>query len=319
MRMTVIVQGRLAFAAHRAAAARGGENGLQIMTVTQLAARLAGGFLHQVTGEELEFAVARALDAGGFEDIEIRPTSTRDDPRRRSDVESDMERGLSSRRCAPGSGPDARSRTARGPRARFSPRRRALAGCSPRRERARMQWGSALLGPVSIAGVHFIEPVWHPLIHELCAMVPVVWIAPPGADAAWFRGDVKTATGVTATPVQVTCADSRHEVLEAFRCARALIASGQARPKAIAICGVTTDEWDEHVIALTEETGLPVCFPHGRPCLGTADGQRCAALADVLLHGLSQARVRRLFLSQQASERRSTRCRATGCACRAAP
>ena len=70
MRMTVIVQGRLAFAAHRAAAARGGENGLQIMTVTQLAARLAGGFLHQVAGEELEFAVARALDAGGFEDIE---------------------------------------------------------------------------------------------------------------------------------------------------------------------------------------------------------------------------------------------------------
>ena len=175
----------------------------------------------------------------------------------------------------------------------FSPVARACRLLSATK-RARMQWGSALLGPVSIAGVHFIEPVWHPLIHELCAMVPVVWIAPPGADAAWFRGDVKTSTGVTATPVQVTCADSRHEVLEAFRCARALIASGQARPKAIAICGVTTDEWDEHVIALTEETGLPVCFPRGRPCLGTADRQRCAALADVLHHGLSQARVRRL-------------------------
>src|SRR5579859_634653 len=60
----------LAFAARRATAARDGENGLQIMTATQLAARLAGGFLHQVTAEELEFVVARALDAGGFEDIE---------------------------------------------------------------------------------------------------------------------------------------------------------------------------------------------------------------------------------------------------------
>ncbi len=67
---TVIIQGRLAFAARRAAAAHAGDNGLQIRTVPQLAARLAGGFLHQVTGEELEFAVARALDAGGFEDIE---------------------------------------------------------------------------------------------------------------------------------------------------------------------------------------------------------------------------------------------------------
>jgi hypothetical protein len=70
MRRAVIVQGGLAFATRRAAAARDGENGLQIMTATQLAASLAGGFLHQVTGEELEFLVARALEAGGFEEIE---------------------------------------------------------------------------------------------------------------------------------------------------------------------------------------------------------------------------------------------------------
>ena len=63
IRRTVIVQGALAFAARRVAAALGGENGLQIMTVTQSAARLAGGFVHQVTGEDLKFAVARALDA----------------------------------------------------------------------------------------------------------------------------------------------------------------------------------------------------------------------------------------------------------------
>jgi len=70
--------------------------------------------------------------------------------------------------------------------------------------------------------------------------------------------------------------------------------AGRAEPRDIAICGVSTDEWDEYIVALAQETELPVSFPHGRPCLGTADGQRCAAVADVLLHGLSQARVRRL-------------------------
>ena len=295
MRRTIIVQGRLAFAAHRAAAARDGENGLQIMTVTQLAARLAGGFLHQVTGEELEFAVARALDAGGFEDIEtVRhlPGMTRAVARTlRAAWNADFRLA-----DAPDGQARIRDLALLENRVRdFLPGGARLPTALRDEARVRMQWAPTLLGPVSIAGVHFIEPVWRSLIHELCAMAPVVWAAPPGADTAWFRGEVKTVTGVAAPPVQVTCADPRHEVLEAFRWARALIASGQAQPKDIAICGVTTDEWDEYVVALAEETGLPVCFPHGQPCLGTVDGQRCAALADVLLHGLSQARVRRLF------------------------
>lgn len=133
--------------------------------------------------------------------------------------------------------------------------------------------GARGIGPgLHHGGGHFIEPVWRPIIHEIGAMAPIVWTAPPGADTAWFRGEVRTATAVAATPVQVTCADPRHGVLEAFRWARALIASGKAEPSDIAICGVTTDEWDEYIVALTDETELPVSFPHGRPCLGTADG-----------------------------------------------
>jgi len=295
MRKTVIVQGRLAFAAHRAAAARAGENGLQIMTVTQLAARLAGGFLHQVTGEELEFAVARALDAGGFEDIE----TVRHFPGMIRAVARTLRAAWNADfRLANAPDDHARMRDLARIENRvrdFLPGGARLPAALRDEARARMQSAPTLLGPLSIAGVHFIEPVWRSLIPELCAMAPVVWIAPPDADTTWFPGDVRTIEGRAATPMQVTCADPRHEVLETFRWARALIAAGQARPKDIAICGVATDEWDEHVVALMEETGLPVCFPHGRPCLGTADGQRCAALADVLLHGLSQARVRRLF------------------------
>lgn len=291
----MIVQGRLAFAARRAAAARVAENGLQIMTITQLAARLAGGFLHQVTGEELEFAVACALDAGGFADIE----AVRHLPGMTRAVARTLKAAWNADfRLADTAGGQGRLRDL----ALVEERVRGLLPCGARlpadlrdEARARSQWSAALLGPLSIEGVHFVEPVWRPLIHDLCAMAPVLWTAPPDVDTAWFRGDVRTVTGVTATPVQVTCADPRHEVLEAFRWARDLIASDRAHPGDIAICGVATDEWDDHVLALTEETGLPVCFPHGRPCLGTPDGQRCAALADVLLHGLNQARVRRLL------------------------
>lgn len=46
-------QGRLAFAARPVALRDAGENGLQIMTVAQMATWLAGGFLHQVTGEHV--------------------------------------------------------------------------------------------------------------------------------------------------------------------------------------------------------------------------------------------------------------------------
>ena len=253
MRRTVIVQGGLAFATRRAAAARDGENGLQIMTATQLAARLAGGFLHQVTGEELEFVVARALDAGGFEDIEaVRhlPGMTRAVARTlRAAWNADT-------RLAHALDGNARIRDLALLENRV---RGSLAGGARlptdlRDEaRARLQWAPAVLGPVSIMGVHFIEPVWRPMIHDLCAMAPVFWTAPPGADTAWFRGEIRTATAVAATPVQVTCADPRHEVLEAFRWARGLIASGQAEPRDIAICGVSTDEWDEYIVALAEE------------------------------------------------------------------
>src|SRR5438445_760604 len=47
-RRTVVVHTKLAGHMSRVAAARGGENGVQIMTMGQLAARLAGGLLRPV-------------------------------------------------------------------------------------------------------------------------------------------------------------------------------------------------------------------------------------------------------------------------------
>ncbi len=96
------------------------------------------------------------------------------------------------------------------------------------------------------------------------------------------------------SPIAISCADPRHEVVESLRWVRQLVTSGTARPSEIAIASASTAPWDDHVFALAADAGLRVHFVHGIPALATRDGQRCAALADILQHGLSQQRVRRL-------------------------
>src|SRR5262245_61091332 len=77
---TAIVEGSLAFQMRRAAAARANESGLQILSLPQLAARLAGGFTASVTAEHLEPAIQRALNDAGlieFEHVRQLPGMTR--------------------------------------------------------------------------------------------------------------------------------------------------------------------------------------------------------------------------------------------------
>src|SRR5262249_15148042 len=54
-------------------------------------------------------------------------------------------------------------------------------------------------------------------------------------------------------------------------------------------------ELDDHVLALTRESNLPIHFVHGVKALTRREGQAAAALADALLKGISQERIRRLF------------------------
>ena len=142
----------------------------------------------------------------------------------------------------------------------------------------------------------FIAPVWRPLIEALCRVVPVEWTAPAGADAGWFRGTIVRLNPASAKqPAVVSCADVRHEVVESLRWARQLIASGIAKPAEIAIASANTTAWDDHFLACAEGTGFRLHFSHGVSALASRDGQRCAGAADVLMHGLSQQRARRLF------------------------
>jgi hypothetical protein len=54
-------------------------------------------------------------------------------------------------------------------------------------------------------------------------------------------------------------------------------------------------DFDDHVLALSQDANLPIHFVQGIKAVTTAGGQTAAALADVLVKGISQERVRRLL------------------------
>jgi len=292
---TAVVEGSLASQMRRAAAARANECGLQIMNLPQLAARLAGGFTAPVTAEVLDPAIRRALDEGGFVELEaVRhlPGTARAVARtlrKLWDADVDLR--------AKGDGTRIRELMMIEEWVR---RHLPAPTLSPRDLRnaalRRIKYSPRLLGPVCIEHLSFIQPVWRPLIEALDKVVPVEWRAPSHAETKWIGGRVTAIPNPprSADPTVVSCADPRHEAVESLRWARHLITSGAAKPDEIAIASANTGPWDDHFLALAANAGLRVHFAHGIPALATVDGQRCAALADLLLHGLSQKRVRRL-------------------------
>jgi hypothetical protein len=296
-RRTAVVEGPLAFQMRRRDAARAGESGLQIFSLPQLAARLAGGFARPITAEILEPAIQVALGESNFAELDrVRtlPGMTRAVAtalRRAWDANIDL-----SRYTQPGA-----ARLVDVASIEQAVRQRLpLAAKLPRDMRdlaiANAARAPALLGAVTLERMAWVAPLWRPLINALSRIVPVSWQAPAAADTTWFEGKVvPLAAPKDVRPVLVSCADPRHEAVEALRWVRALVSSGRARPSEIAIAVAAPEEWDAHILALSRSTGLRIHFSHGIPALSTRDGQRCAALADVLLRGLGESRVRRLI------------------------
>jgi hypothetical protein len=279
----------------RTAAARGNELGLQIFTPPQLAARLAGGLVRHASRASVEVGIRTALtQPDRF--LEIAPIC---------EVPGMPRALMRTLRNAWRSGYDLRS----GPNS-VAPRIRDLAFVEETirqqlppgelllsdlclRARTNLELAPRVVGALRIEGMCAIDPIWRQLIEELGKFIEIVWSAPLDADTGWFTGKLDKQLHSPTTPVSTSCADPAHETLEAMRWARALLADGGARPEEIAICATSTAQWDDFVLALAASSGLPICFVHGRPALATRDGQRCAALADLLSEGLSQARVRR--------------------------
>lgn len=295
-RRTVIVEGPLAFRMRRTAAARDAEAGVQIMTLPQLAARLAGGFTRPARSEDLHPVIRSALNAGGFAELE----SIRNLPGMTRSVAWTLTRlwnadlalvvhAQESARLKDLMTIEARVRASLPPGV-LSPR--DLRDAALRR----VTTAPAVLGAVDLNRIVRVAPVWRPLLIGLTQQVRLTWRNPGDVDVAWFGGelgfDVRPST---ASPEIVSCASPRAEAVESLRWIRELIASGRARPDQIAVCATATEDWDDHMLVLAADAGLPVHFSHGVPALASREGQACAALADVLLSGLSQDRVRRLF------------------------
>lgn len=294
---TVVVEGPLALAMRRFAAARAGEIGLQIVSFPQLAARLAGGFAQPVAPEILEPAIQAALKQKGFKEIERvseLPGMTRAVARALHKVwDADIDLAAYIKDGAPRlQDLAAIELRLRGQLASATMLPRDLCAAAI----ARVDRAPVLFGTVRIENISWISPLWRRLLNALQEVLPVEWIAPAGADHTWLRGTVKPldrTDDLTRSDI-VSCADPRHEAVESLRWVRELLSAKSAMPREIAIAAASPSTWDEHFLGLRTNTGLRIHFSHGVPALSMRDGQRCASLADILIRGLSEHRVRRL-------------------------
>jgi RecB family exonuclease len=290
------VDGPLAFRTRRLAAARANEIGTEVLTLPLLAARLAGGFCRLADRDLLAPAISAALGEGGFTDIEtvrslpgmvraametlaqawtsdLDLVALKDGAPRLADLALIHER--------------VRKALPRGVLLPQDLRDAAL---------ARVAFAKKFFGSITLERVVDVDPVWRPLLVALAGVMELSWRGAGVADRRWFARDL---TVVDETPPHAIegdlCADPRAEVVEALRWTRELLSEGGVAAADVAIVAASPSAWDDHMLVLAGESALPIHFSHGRPALATWEGQGCAALADVLINGLSQDRVRRLL------------------------
>ena len=279
----------------RLEAARAGDVGGHIVTLPQLASYLAGGFVRPASTADVELAAREALVASGF--AEITPIETL--PGMVRAVVHTLKRlwraGVSVEdhigghpRLADLAILDARIRAGLSGGARTAPDLVVAA-------LARRHLFQRLVGALVLDHVHYLAPVWRPLIEALAAAVTVEWrdCEPP---VGWSVVDAAPSPERPPAVIEaVSCAHPQAEAIEAMRWARKLIASGEARPDEIAIVAASPEAWDDSFLGLAKGATLPFHFSHGIPALCSTEGQTCAALVDVLVQRLSYDRVHRLL------------------------
>lgn len=299
VRRTVVVHTILAGHMVRVHVARRNEAGVQVMSMGQLAARLAGGLLQPVDLNVLTEAASDALPdiaMGELEPIKDLPgmpaavCATFDKAWRsgidlsnvghpRTDALASLEHAVIQRLPA------------------SMKRPRDLVEMALRR----IGHAPAVIGPLEIHGHSEMSPCWRPLLIALAGTIPVSWIAGPRHVPDWLKStkvEVVTAPATHPQSEVFSCANQLHEVGEAFRWMRALLAKGVSASD-IAIVAASPGDYDDHVFSTVRDANFPIHFVHGVKALTAADGQAAAALAEVLIKGLSQERVRRLLSLMQ--------------------
>ena len=281
----------------RLAAARERQHGVQIMSFEQLAARLAGGLSRPVDDEVLRATIQTNLPSialGELNNLKSLPGM--------------VGALVDTLRKAWRAGVDLQARAGEHPRIASiaSLEERILAALPPAMMRPvdlvaaglqRLNHVDTLFGPIEIVGITELSPCWRPLLHAIAKRVPVRWTAGPRGIPAWLDGGaIHVARAEPHAPeiITVSASTAHHEAIEALRWARQLIASGTAAPAEIAIASVTPADYDDHFLALRADANLDLYFVHGVKITACREGQAAAALADILVRGLSQTRMRRL-------------------------
>ncbi|MBZ9772324.1 PD-(D/E)XK nuclease family protein [Mesorhizobium sp. CO1-1-8] len=296
IRSTHVVHGMLALRTTRAAAARGGAVGREIVTMPLLAARLVGGFAKPAGTDVLYPAIQAALACESFGDFETV-----------AGLPGMPRAVLNALDCAWRADLDLSSLAGERPRFHDLYRLETYirnhippAHMLPRdlRDAASRRIGMAqsLLGPVTLSGLVDVDPLWRPLLNELVDVTELTWELPVPVEHPWFKGSIQRKPAAPpAILVAEASADPKSEVIEALRWTRQLLATGKVLAQDIAISATLTPDWDDHFLAYARSAGLPFHFSHGVPALSTPEGQACAALADVLGNGLNQERIWRLI------------------------
>lgn len=296
-RETRVVLGRHAMREMKLAAARQRQHGLQVMTIEQLAARLAGGLSRPVDDDSLRRAIEHVLpqlDLGELEAVKPLPGL--------------VGATVATLRKVWLAGLDLKARAGQHPRIASIARieEGVLARLAPPMLRPvdlvqqalqRLEHAPAIFGPIQIIGFTELSPCWRPLLHALATRVPVRWIAGPRSVPGWLDGQlIEIVRSEPERPkvLTVSAATAHHETVEALRWARQLIACRRAQPAEIGIAAAAPEDYDDHFLALRAESNIDLHFVHGIPITACREGQAAAALADILLRGLSQGRMRRL-------------------------
>jgi hypothetical protein len=280
----------------RLAAARDGRHGLQVMSFEQAAVRLAGGFARPIDDESLRAAIQAVLPMtpmGELESIKALPGM--------------IDAAVDTLHKAWRAGIDLAARAADHPRLAAIARLEAtvLDQLPPGMMRPvdivaaatnRIGHAPAVLGPIEIVGLTELSPCWRPLLQALTTHIPVRWAAGPRTVPAWLEG---TSVHVSPAPAEapgiraVSAATAYHEAIEAMRWVRSLLASGVV-PSEIAVATASPADYDDHFLALRVDANIDLHFVHGVRTVTTREGQAAAALADIIVRGLSQSRLRRL-------------------------
>jgi hypothetical protein len=267
------------------------------MSFEQLAVRLAGGFVKPIDDESLRAAIQMVLPAtalGELDSIKLLPGMINAS----ADTLYKVWRAGIDLAARAGEHPrlDSIARLeaavlAQLPSSMMRPTDLVAQAC------LRLVHAKSILGPVEIVGITELSPCWRPLLHALTAHIPVTWTAGPRKTPSWLAA---TGVSVTRAPPQapavsaVSAATAYNEAIEAVRWARSLLASGEAAHADIAIAGASTAEYDNHFLSLRADANLDLHFVHGISVTATREGQAAAALADILIRGLTQTRMRRL-------------------------